>query len=54
MGGFVVYVARDRVYDVDLSVEEGLQAIITSGVTVGDPEGSEADDRLGVLGDAGD
>ncbi|PSQ33361.1 hypothetical protein BRD09_01060 [Halobacteriales archaeon SW_10_68_16] len=54
MGGFVVYVARDRVYDIDLSVEEGLQAIITSGVTVGNPEGSEADDRLGVLEDAGD
>ena len=54
MGGFVIYVSRNRVYDIDISVEEGLQAIITSGVTVGDPEGSEADDRLGVLEDAGD
>ena len=54
MGGFVIYVSRDRVYDIDIGVEEGLQAIITSGVTVGDPEGSEADDRLGVLEDAGD
>ncbi|MFW6316875.1 MAG: DUF502 domain-containing protein [Halorubrum sp.] len=35
MGGFVIYVARDRVHDIDLTVEEGIQAIITSGVTVG-------------------
>jgi len=45
MGGFVIYVSRDRVYDIDISVEEGLQAIITSGVTVGDPEGT-ADEPL--------
>lgn len=36
MGGFVIYVARDRVYDIDISVEQGLQAIITSGVTMGE------------------
>mgnify|MGYP000432704898 CR=1 FL=1 len=35
MGGFVIYVSRDRVYDIDMSVEEGLQAIITSGVAAG-------------------
>jgi Uncharacterized conserved protein len=38
MGGFVIYVARDRVHDIDLSVEEGIQAIITSGVTVSEPD----------------
>ena len=32
MGGFVVHVAADRVYDVDMTVEEGLQSIVTSGV----------------------
>ncbi len=47
MGGFVIYVARDRVYDIDLSVEEGLQAIITSGVTVG--ETKDAPDRPQLL-----
>lgn len=34
MGGFVMYVAEERIYDVDLSVEEGIQAIVTSGVAV--------------------
>ena len=34
MGGFVIYVSRERVHDVDISVEEGLQAVITSGVAL--------------------
>lgn len=38
MGGFVIYVARDRVHDIDISVDEGLQAIITSGVTISEDE----------------
>ena len=38
MGGFVIYVARDRVHDIDISVEEGLQAIITSGVTISEDD----------------
>ena len=32
MGGYVLHVASDRVYDVDMTVEEGLQSIVTSGV----------------------
>lgn len=32
MGGFLVYVPESRVYDVDMTVEESVQAIITSGV----------------------
>lgn len=38
MGGFVIYVSRDRIHDIDMSVEEGLQAIITSGVAAGKNE----------------
>jgi len=34
MGGFVIHVAADRVYDVDMTVEEGIQAIVSSGVAV--------------------
>lgn len=45
MGGFVIYVARDRVHDIDLGVEEGLQAIITSGVTVSDSREAAVGDR---------
>jgi len=36
MGGYVLHVAPDRCIDVDMSVEEGLKAIMTSGVAVGD------------------
>jgi hypothetical protein len=35
MGGFVIHVDRDRVFDIDITVEEGIQSIVTSGVTVG-------------------
>ena len=43
MGGFVVHVSADRVYDVDMSVEEGIQSIVSSGVAVEDPDGVTAD-----------
>lgn len=46
MGGFVVYVARDRVHDIDISVEEGIQAIITSGVTVSESDDAPRGDRI--------
>lgn len=35
MGGFVIYVPESNVFDIDLSVEQGIQAVITSGVTLG-------------------
>jgi uncharacterized membrane protein len=35
MGGYVLHVSPDRVVDVDLTVEEGIQAIVTSGVATG-------------------
>lgn len=34
MGGFVIHVSRERVVDVDLTVEEGIRSIVTSGVAV--------------------
>lgn len=34
MGGFVVHVAADRVVDVDMTVEQGVRSIVTSGVAV--------------------
>ena len=40
MGGFLTYVPRDRTYDVDMTVEEAVSALVTSGVTAG---GSEED-----------
>ncbi|RXK51113.1 DUF502 domain-containing protein [Halorientalis pallida] len=38
MGGHVIHVPNDRVFDVDMSVEEGLQSIVTSGVAVEETE----------------
>lgn len=38
MGGFVIHVSRDQVVDVDLTVEEGIRSIVTSGVAVGSSE----------------
>jgi uncharacterized membrane protein len=55
MGGFVVHVSADRVVDVDMTVEEGIRSIVTSGVTAGrtdDPDGLSGD-ALRELGDAG-
>jgi uncharacterized membrane protein len=40
MGGFVIHVDRTRVHDIDITVEEGIQSIVTSGVTMGG-EGTE-------------
>jgi uncharacterized membrane protein len=37
MGGFLVHAPADRVRDIDMTVEESMQAIITSGVAV-DPK----------------
>ena len=38
MGGFVIHVSRERVVDVDLTVEEGIRSIVTSGVAIGHDE----------------
>jgi uncharacterized membrane protein len=34
MGGFVLHVSDERVYDVDMTVEEGIRSIVTSGVAI--------------------
>ena len=38
MGGFVLHMPADRIHEVDMSVEEGIQAIVSSGVVVNDPD----------------
>ena len=47
-GGFLAYVPRERVHDVDMTVEEGIRSILTSGVAtderaVGAPDRSLRD-----------
>ncbi|MFC7175813.1 DUF502 domain-containing protein [Halosegnis marinus] len=41
MGGFVIHVSTDRVVDVDLTVEQGIRSIVTSGVAIGGEETPE-------------
>jgi len=35
MGGYVLHVSDEHVFDVDMTVEEGIQSIVTSGVATG-------------------
>ncbi|MFB6133269.1 MAG: DUF502 domain-containing protein [Halanaeroarchaeum sp.] len=47
MGGYVLHVATEHVYDVDMTVEEGIQSIVTSGVVTGHPgEDGLSDDMV--------
>lgn len=39
MGGFLTYVPDDRILDVEMTVEEGVRALITSGIAVEEGEG---------------
>ncbi|QLH78598.1 DUF502 domain-containing protein [Halosimplex rubrum] len=46
MGGYVVHVSTDRVYDVDLTVEQGIRSIVTSGVATGERGEDESPEEL--------
>jgi uncharacterized membrane protein len=41
MGGFLTHVPRDRVSDVDMTVEEAVRIVITSGIATDDAEDGE-------------
>ncbi|MFC5365898.1 DUF502 domain-containing protein [Salinirubrum litoreum] len=55
MGGHLVHLPADKVMDVDMTVEEGIQAVVTSGVAVGgasgggDPSVGLSEDQLAEL-----
>ncbi|MFC6723352.1 DUF502 domain-containing protein [Halobium palmae] len=56
MGGFLTHIPRDRVSDVDMTVEEGVRSIITSGMATSasaEDAGSstDPDERIPELGD---
>lgn len=38
MGGFLINASRDRIIDVDMTVEEAARALVTSGIAAGDAE----------------
>lgn len=41
MGGFLINVSRDRVHDIDMTVEEAGRALVTSGLAAGDAKETE-------------
>jgi uncharacterized membrane protein len=44
-GGYLTYVPESRVYDVDMTIEEGIRSILTSGVAADDQAGMIPDDH---------
>lgn len=46
MGGYLSYIPEENVYDVDMTVEEGIRTIITSGIAAGE---DDADASLGNI-----
>ena len=54
MGGFVIHVSRERVVDVDLTVEEGIRSIVTSGVAIADEDATPAGMSEAQVRDLGD
>jgi len=43
MGGFLTYIPRERVHDVDMTVEEAVRIVITSGIATDDAEDADLD-----------
>ena len=44
-GGYLTYVPESRVYDVDMTIEEGIRSILTSGVAADEGAGMIPDDH---------
>jgi len=53
-GGFLTYVPRDRVVDVDMTVEEGIRSILTSGVATDERAAGPSDLSLADIGTVAD
>jgi uncharacterized membrane protein len=54
MGGFILHLRPDRVHDVDLTVEEGLSAVVSFGVSTGRAVPDDGSADTGGTGDDGD
>lgn len=53
-GGFLTHVPRERVIDVDMTIEEGVRSILTSGVASGERAGDPAELAVDDLGQVAD
>lgn len=41
MGGHLVTLPTDRVHDIDLSIEEAMEAVMTTGISMNEPSGAD-------------
>ncbi|UPW00814.1 DUF502 domain-containing protein [Halorussus gelatinilyticus] len=48
MGGYLSYIPEENVYDVDMTVEEGIRTIITSGIASGEDDDATLGNIPGV------
>ena len=47
MGGFLVHVSAERIHDVDITVEEAIETIVTTGISI-DAAGRDRDRPLSM------
>jgi uncharacterized membrane protein len=48
-GGFLTYVPESQVYDIDMTIEEGVRSILTSGVATGEGANQTTEIAMGDL-----
>lgn len=48
-GGFLTYVPEDEVYDIDMTIEEGVRSILTSGIATGERASEMTEMTMGGL-----
>jgi uncharacterized membrane protein len=53
-GGFLAYVPESDVYDIDMTIEEGVRSILTSGIATGEGASEPSEMTMGDLGQIAD
>jgi uncharacterized membrane protein len=53
-GGFLTYVPEEDVYDIDMTIEEGVRSILTSGIATGENASEIREVTMGDLGQIAD
>lgn len=53
-GGFLTYIPEEDVYDIDMTIEEGVRSILTSGIATGENASELSEVTMGDLGKIAD
>ena len=53
-GGFLTYIPEEDVYDIDMTIEEGVRSILTSGIATGESASELSEVTMGDLGKIAD